>query len=196
MCNREQRKSTRFRYSLWWPVVAPCREPYAVHRRRSHRVDRGCEHPKMRVAGGVNASTLGWISEQWLAEHRASHHGKSSRRAPVENSPDRAGGTRWRSWSIAGWPCRCGDWVLGGWSHRTAARYATRDRGPRDRRNRIGDARGDSVVAYVSLTCPCPFVPPSQCGNHNGSGDWRADPRRRADGEHSGRRAGSRSHGR
>ena len=28
--------------------------------------------PKMRVAGGVNASTLGWISEQWLAEHRAS----------------------------------------------------------------------------------------------------------------------------
>ena len=66
-------------------------------------------------------------------------------------------------------------------------------------RNRIGDARGDSVVAYVSLTCPCPPVRTpgqGQCGNHNGSGDWRADSRRRADGEHSGRRAGSHSHGR
>ena len=29
--------------------------------------------PKLRVPGGVNASTLGWMSEQWLAEHRASH---------------------------------------------------------------------------------------------------------------------------
>jgi hypothetical protein len=29
--------------------------------------------PRMRVPGGVNASTLGWMSEQWLAEHRASH---------------------------------------------------------------------------------------------------------------------------
>jgi len=29
--------------------------------------------PRMRVPGGVNANTLGWMSEQWLAEHRASH---------------------------------------------------------------------------------------------------------------------------
>ena len=29
--------------------------------------------PRMRVPGGMNASTLGWMSEQWLAEHRASH---------------------------------------------------------------------------------------------------------------------------
>jgi hypothetical protein len=29
--------------------------------------------PKMRVAGGVNSANLGWMSEQWLAEHRASH---------------------------------------------------------------------------------------------------------------------------
>lgn len=28
---------------------------------------------RMRVPGGVNASALGWMSEQWLAEHRASH---------------------------------------------------------------------------------------------------------------------------
>jgi hypothetical protein len=27
--------------------------------------------PRMR--GGVNAAPLGWMSEQWLAEHRASH---------------------------------------------------------------------------------------------------------------------------
>ena len=27
----------------------------------------------MRVPGGVNSSNLGWMSEQWLAEHRASH---------------------------------------------------------------------------------------------------------------------------
>ena len=26
----------------------------------------------MRVPGGVNAHTLGWMSERWLAEHRAS----------------------------------------------------------------------------------------------------------------------------
>jgi hypothetical protein len=25
------------------------------------------------VPGGVNAAPLGWMSEQWLAEHRASH---------------------------------------------------------------------------------------------------------------------------
>ena len=29
--------------------------------------------PRMRVPGGVNASTLGWMSDKWLAEHRASH---------------------------------------------------------------------------------------------------------------------------
>jgi len=29
--------------------------------------------PRMRVPGGVNAAPLGSMSEQWLAEHRASH---------------------------------------------------------------------------------------------------------------------------
>ena len=28
---------------------------------------------RMRVPGGVNSSTLGWMSEQWLVEHRASN---------------------------------------------------------------------------------------------------------------------------
>ena len=28
---------------------------------------------RMRVPGGVNAANLGWMSQQWLAEHRASH---------------------------------------------------------------------------------------------------------------------------
>jgi hypothetical protein len=28
---------------------------------------------KVRVPGGVNAANLGEVSEQWLAEHRASH---------------------------------------------------------------------------------------------------------------------------
>ena len=28
---------------------------------------------RARVRGGVNATNLGWMSEQWLAEHRASH---------------------------------------------------------------------------------------------------------------------------
>jgi hypothetical protein len=28
--------------------------------------------PRMRGSGGVNATNLGWMSEQWLAEHRAS----------------------------------------------------------------------------------------------------------------------------
>lgn len=27
----------------------------------------------LRVPGGVDAGTLGWMSEQWLAEYRASH---------------------------------------------------------------------------------------------------------------------------
>jgi hypothetical protein len=29
--------------------------------------------PRMRVRGGVNAADLGWMSEQWLAEHRSSY---------------------------------------------------------------------------------------------------------------------------
>jgi len=29
---------------------------------------------RMRVPGGVNAAPLGWMSEQWLAEHRAASH--------------------------------------------------------------------------------------------------------------------------
>jgi hypothetical protein len=29
--------------------------------------------PGMRVPGGVNSTNLGWMSERWLAEHRASH---------------------------------------------------------------------------------------------------------------------------
>ena len=29
--------------------------------------------PRMRVPGGVNSVNLGWMSERWLAEHRASH---------------------------------------------------------------------------------------------------------------------------
>jgi hypothetical protein len=28
---------------------------------------------RMRVPRGVNSGHLGWMSEQWLAEHRASH---------------------------------------------------------------------------------------------------------------------------
>ena len=30
--------------------------------------------PRMRVPGGVHSADLGWMSEQWLAEHRASSH--------------------------------------------------------------------------------------------------------------------------
>ena len=29
--------------------------------------------PWMRVSGRVNAANLGWMSEQWMAEHRASN---------------------------------------------------------------------------------------------------------------------------
>ena len=29
--------------------------------------------PKIRMPGGVNGNALGSMSEQWLAEHRASH---------------------------------------------------------------------------------------------------------------------------
>jgi hypothetical protein len=29
--------------------------------------------PRMRVPGGVNTASLGWMSEQRLAEHRSSH---------------------------------------------------------------------------------------------------------------------------
>jgi hypothetical protein len=29
--------------------------------------------PWMRVSGGVNSANLGWMSGQWLAEHRASN---------------------------------------------------------------------------------------------------------------------------
>jgi hypothetical protein len=29
--------------------------------------------PRLRVPGGVNSANLGWMSQQWLAEHRASH---------------------------------------------------------------------------------------------------------------------------
>ena len=29
--------------------------------------------PRMWVPGGVNSANFGWMSEQWLAEHRASH---------------------------------------------------------------------------------------------------------------------------
>ena len=27
--------------------------------------------PRMRVPGGVSSANLGWMSERWLAEHRA-----------------------------------------------------------------------------------------------------------------------------
>ena len=29
--------------------------------------------PRMRVPGGAYSAGLGWMSEQWIAEHRASH---------------------------------------------------------------------------------------------------------------------------
>lgn len=29
--------------------------------------------PRMQVAGGLNSSSVGWMSQQCLAEHRASH---------------------------------------------------------------------------------------------------------------------------
>ena len=29
--------------------------------------------PRMRAAGSANAAPLGWMSERWLTEHRASH---------------------------------------------------------------------------------------------------------------------------
>ena len=65
--------------------VASCQDRYAPR-----RPDCGANHmlfivgvavallavvivPRMRVLGGVNSANLGWMSEQWLAEHRASH---------------------------------------------------------------------------------------------------------------------------
>ena len=30
--------------------------------------------PRMRMPGGVPSGNLGWMSGQWLAEHRASSH--------------------------------------------------------------------------------------------------------------------------
>jgi hypothetical protein len=32
--------------------------------------------PAMRVPRRLNAASLGWMSQQWLAEYRASHPGK------------------------------------------------------------------------------------------------------------------------
>jgi hypothetical protein len=29
--------------------------------------------PRMRVSDSATSASLGWMSEQWLAEHRASH---------------------------------------------------------------------------------------------------------------------------
>ena len=29
--------------------------------------------PRMRMPDGMNAANLGWMSERWLVEHRASH---------------------------------------------------------------------------------------------------------------------------
>jgi len=29
--------------------------------------------PWMRVSGGVNSANLGWMSDQWMAEHRTSN---------------------------------------------------------------------------------------------------------------------------
>ena len=29
--------------------------------------------PRMRMPGGEDTADLGWVSEQWLSEHRASH---------------------------------------------------------------------------------------------------------------------------
>jgi hypothetical protein len=29
--------------------------------------------PRMRVPSAVNSANLGWMSDEWLAEHRASH---------------------------------------------------------------------------------------------------------------------------
>jgi len=29
--------------------------------------------PWMRVVSGVNSASLGWMSEQWLAEYRSTH---------------------------------------------------------------------------------------------------------------------------
>ena len=29
--------------------------------------------PRMRMLGRVHLNTLGWVSTQWLAEHRAAH---------------------------------------------------------------------------------------------------------------------------
>jgi hypothetical protein len=32
--------------------------------------------PRMQMRGNVNENALGWMSERWLAEHRASHSTK------------------------------------------------------------------------------------------------------------------------
>ena len=49
--------------------------------------------PRMRVPGGVNSANLGWMSQQWLAEHRASHSLSVDQAGLVADYP----GTRWRS---------------------------------------------------------------------------------------------------
>jgi hypothetical protein len=46
LCDREQRRAALLATVRGMKGAAPCREPYAADRRRSHRVDRGCDHPQ------------------------------------------------------------------------------------------------------------------------------------------------------
>ena len=58
--------------SVRWPVVPPGRDHMLLIVGVVIVLIAVVIIPKMRVPGGVNASTRGWMSDKWLAEHRAS----------------------------------------------------------------------------------------------------------------------------
>ena len=65
--------SDSVRYSLWNGRVVPVENYMLLIFGAVIAVMAIAIIPRMRAPGGVNGSALGWMSEQWLAEHRASH---------------------------------------------------------------------------------------------------------------------------
>jgi hypothetical protein len=82
LCDLRTAENRAVRYSLWMAGPGAISRKYAVHRRRSDRVDRHCHHPQNAGAGGAASDTRVWRHHQRksppvMATARGLHQGSA-----------------------------------------------------------------------------------------------------------------------
>jgi len=93
----------------WTPRTRFGREPYAAHGRRLYRVGLAFVIIPQNAGPRDGECRPSRLDERAMARRTSrAFTVRVQDELPSRTPRDGVGGARWRSWSLAGWPCRCG----------------------------------------------------------------------------------------